>query len=631
MDLHLKNLFDRFQEQFGSGPGLGPGSGTCLMNVEGIAPNFIKSMFKASAALYRTDPWRRLRPGHLFGIRVGKDLDWSSKKQPFSCAQFIGGDGGDVGFNMFRSENDAKKMTGSRETIRVPNVELLRVTYERESLMFPSNMKMIKSLSLETSGTDRFPVIDVARCTSSDDLRFRNPTLEELRFVYAFMKAISLMHPLLQVDREGGPKWSMLMYFEPFIETVDVQWPPEMAKGYDLVAVTVSHPPGQAYEEKATTASSTPTKYAEPPKDDTFIDVKVYSHAGLRQCAVCDKEVLGEQSLCCGQCRAVVYCSSICQKQHWKETHKSMCGLYKVMMEKEEELAIKIFMFPCSAEQPCKWLESLGIHQKGMWRRRCSCYSHCPFGLLPVKGGLWDSWGGLDDEEYPRDSPFHNHLRDGISNPILLSGWSEYYNLRSLPLSSPVADILSHPLTVYHILTALNISSKNLLLKGKEVILHYLGPEGELDWMPAFAEVGHLLNGLGNIQIVMVGPEVPTNLSGTTSGIGSRVRVNLVRGVYQEEATYLPSPHVIVALNCGLDSCVSWVGALDLIKSMGTPAFFTDQSEILCANAKKVLRSAGLHITLPVTPNQFRSPVKNHGASCNLPSYSNGFILGVNT
>jgi len=631
MDLHLKNLFDRFQEQFGSGPGLGPGSGTCLMNVEGIAPNFIKSMFKASAALYRTDPWRRLRPGHLFGIRVGKDLDWSSKKQPFSCAQFIGGDGGDVGFNMFRSENDAKKMTGSRETIRVPNVELLRVTYERESLMFPSNMKMIKSLSLETSGTDRFPVIDVARCTSSDDLRFRNPTLEELRFVYAFMKAISLMHPLLQVDREGGPKWSMLMYFEPFIETVDVQWPPEMAKGYDLVAVTVSHPPGQAYEEKATTASSTPTKYAEPPKDDTFIDVKVYSRAGLRQCAVCDKEVLGEQSLCCGQCRAVVYCSSICQKQHWKETHKSMCGLYKVMMEKEEELAIKIFMFPCSAEQPCKWLESLGIHQKGMWRRRCSCYSHCPFGLLPVKGGLWDSWGGLDDEEYPRDSPFHNHLRDGISNPILLSGWSEYYNLRSLPLSSPVADILSHPLTVYHILTALNISSKNLLLKGKEVILHYLGPEGELDWMPAFAEVGHLLNGLGNIQIVMVGPEVPTNLSGTTSGIGSRVRVNLVRGVYQEEATYLPSPHVIVALNCGLDSCVSWVGALDLIKSMGTPAFFTDQSEILCANAKKVLRSAGLHITLPVTPNQFRSPVKNHGASCNLPSYSNGFILGVNT
>ncbi|XWS19431.1 hypothetical protein CRYUN_Cryun31cG0015300 [Craigia yunnanensis] len=283
-----------------------------------------------------------------------------------------------------------------------------------------------------------------------------------------------------------------------------------------------------------------------------------------------------------------------------------MCGLYRAMMEREEELVMKIFMFPCSANQPCKWLESLGIHQKGMWRRKCSCYSHCPFGPLPIKGGLWDSWGGLDDEEYPRDSPFHNHLRDGISSPILLSGWSEYYNLRSLPSSSPVADILSHPLTVYYMLTALSISSKNLLLKGKEVILHYLGPEGGMDWMPAFAEISHLLNGLGNIQIVMVGPEVPTSLSGTISGKSSRVRVNL-------------------------KGYASWGGALDLIKAMGIPAFFTEQSEILCANAKQVLRGAGLHITHPVTPNPFRSPVKNHDSSSNLPSYSNGFVLGVNT
>lgn len=633
MDLYLKSLFGRFNEQFGSGPGLGPGSGTCLMKVEGVSPAFIKSLYRASAALYRSDPWKRLRPGHLFGIKVGKDSDWYDKKHPFPCFQFIGGDGGDIGLYMFRSENDARKMTSSMETIRVPNVELLRVTFELESLMFPSHRKMIKSLSLEVSGTDRFPVIDVAHCTSAGELQFRNPTCEELRFVYAFMRAIALVHPLLQQVQKAAPKWSRLICFEPFIETVDVQWPPEMTKGYDLVAVTISHPPGQTYEEKATsTASSTPTKHAGPPKEEFFVDLGANSiTASLRQCAMCEKEVHGEQSLCCGRCDAVVYCSSICQKQHWKETHKTMCGLYKVMMEREEELAMKIFMFPCSIDQPCNWLESLGIHQKGMWRRKCSCYSHCPFGLLPVKDGLWDSWGGLDDEEYPCDSPFPNHHRDGISNPILLSGWSEYYNLRSLPLSSPVSDILAHPLTIYYILTALNIISKNLLLKGKEVILHYLGPEGELDWMPAFAELGHLLNGLGNIQIMMVGPQVPTNLSGTTSGISSRVRVNLVRGVYQEEATYLPSPHIVVALNCGLESCASWGGALDLIKSMDVPAFFTEQSEISCANAKQVLRSAGLHITHPVTPNPFRSPVRNHGPSSNLPSYSNGFVFGVNT
>ncbi|GMH26885.1 hypothetical protein Nepgr_028728 [Nepenthes gracilis] len=422
------------------------------------------------------------------------------------------------------------------------------------------------------------------------------------------------------------------MAFEPFIETVDVQWPSEMARTSDIVAVTVSYPPGKAYEEKpVSSASSTPTKYTELPREDSLNDVKIYVNGGLRQCVMCEREFLGDQLLACSKCRAVIYCSSTCQKQHWKEAHKHVCGLYKAMMEREEELAMKIFLFPCSVDQPCKWLESLGIHRKGMWRRKCSCYSYCPFGLLPVKPGLSDSWGGLDDEEYPRDSPFPNHLREGISSPILLSGWSEYYNLRSLPLSSPVADILTHPLTLYYIITTLSISSKNLLLNGKEVIVHYLGPEGELDSMPAFAEVGHLLNGSGNVQIVMVGPEVPLNLSGTTSGIGSRVRVNLVRGIYQEEATYLPPPSVVVALNCGFDSHTIWGDALDLIKSTGVPTFFTDQSEISCANAKQALRAAGLHITHPVTPNPFRSPVRTHGPSSNLPSYSNGFVLGVNT
>ncbi|KMS96744.1 hypothetical protein BVRB_8g200480 [Beta vulgaris subsp. vulgaris] len=632
MDVHLKNLVGRFHEQFGSGPGLGPASGTCLVKVEGVTPPFIKSLYRAAAALYRTDPWKRLRPGHLFGVRVGKDSEWSSRKQQFPCVQFIGGDGGDLAFYLFRSVNDAQKATKQRETVPVPNTEIMRVTFEQESLMFPSHRKLIKSLSLEVSGTEYFPVFDVVCCTSNGELRFRNPKFEELKYVYAAMRGMTLVHPLLQEDVQATPKWSQMMHFEPFIETVDVQWPSEMAKSSDIVAVTVSHPPGQAYEEKTiSSANSTPTKYTEPAREDHFADIKVHSNGSLRQCAMCEREFHTDQSFPCSRCRAIVYCSPNCQKQHWKESHKSMCGLYKAMMEREEELAMKVFLFPSSIDHPCKWLESLGVHQKGMWRRKCSCYSNSPFGLLPVKAGLWDSWGGLDDDEFPRDSPFPEHLTDGISSPILLSGWSEYYNLRSLPLSSPVADILSHPLTVYYILTALSISSKNLLLKGKEVIVHYLGPEGELDWMTAFAEMGHLLNGMGNIQMVMVGPEVPTNLSGTTSGIGSRVRVNLARGIYQEEATYLPSPHVIVALNCGLESNSSWVGALEFIKSMGIPTYFTDQSEISCTNAKQVLRSAGLHITHPVTPNPFRSPVKNHGPSTNVPSYSNCFVLGVNT
>ncbi|KAK4415845.1 hypothetical protein Salat_2691900 [Sesamum alatum] len=175
MDVHLKDLFSRFQNSSGLVLDLALDPGTCLMKIDGISPPFVKSLYKAAASLYRTDPWRRLRPAHLFGVKVGKN--WI---------------------------DDARKATGSRETIRVPNVELLRVTYEVESLMFLSNKRMMKSLSLEKSGEDRFPVFDVVRCTSSGELEFRNPKIEELRFAYAVMRAVALVHPLLEDDVGAG-------------------------------------------------------------------------------------------------------------------------------------------------------------------------------------------------------------------------------------------------------------------------------------------------------------------------------------------------------------------------------------------------------------------------------------------
>lgn len=479
-------------------------------------------------------------------------------------------------------------------------------------MLRPSNKRLVRSLSLESSGPDRFPVIDVAR---SGGARFRNPTLEELRYVYAFMKAIALVHPLLELAENVAPRRGRIVSFEPLIETIDVQWPPEICKGTaDLVAVTISHPPGQAYEEKK--QGSTPKKYLEMVTEEVLEVEGTTDWVVVKRCAVCDKDVDKDQSCFCGQCHAVVYCSPVCQKQHWKEGHKSICGLYKSMMEREEELAMNIFTFSCFVEHPCKWLESVDLHHKGMWRRMCNCYSHSPFGLL----------SGDVSDEFLSDVAFTNVAQ----SPILLSGWSEYYNLRSLPMSNPVAVILSHPLTVYHILTNLVMSCKNRLIKGKEVVVHYLGPEGELDWMPAFAEISHLLNGLGSIHIVMIGPEVPSNLSGKFVEVSGRVRVNVVKGIYQEESSYLSSPHVVVALNCGLESYASWGGALELIKSMNVPVFFTDQSEILCANAKQVLRGVGLQITHPVTPNPFRSPLKDQAPSSNLPSFSNGFLFGAN-
>lgn len=150
---------------------------------------------------------------------------------------------------MFKSDLDAQKMTSFCETTVPPDVEILRVMFMPESLLLPSTKRMIKSLSLETASGDRFPVIDVARRTSAG-IRFRNTTAEELRYVFAFMKAISLVHPFLQCADNQMSGSGRLIKFETFIETVDVQWPPELPRGGELIAVTIFHPPGQAYQDK---------------------------------------------------------------------------------------------------------------------------------------------------------------------------------------------------------------------------------------------------------------------------------------------------------------------------------------------------------------------------------------------
>ena len=159
------------------------------------------------------------------------------------------------------------------------------------------------------------------------------------------------------------------------------------------------------------------------------------------------------------------------------------------------------------------------------------------------------------------------------------------------------------------------------------MVVHYLGPETELDWLPGFGEIGRLVGG-GRVEIFMVGPAVPAGKGNVkVNGVG----LTFVKGLYQEVCGGLPAPDVVVALNCGVEGEGEWGEALETIRAIESPAFFTDRSEIACSGAKQVLRAAGFHISHPLTANPFRSPVRDRAPSHELPCYSNGFIFGVNT
>nr|CAD1819237.1 unnamed protein product [Ananas comosus var. bracteatus] len=158
MDAHLKPLFALYHEQFGLGPGLGPGPGTCLLSPssDSAAPPPPRRSSAPLPRRRRAPPHRPLAPApppapprrpRRPRLRLGRQAP------ALPCAHFVGGDGGDLGLHLFRSETDALRIAGARDTKLLPNSELFRVIYQTHSLLSPSNKKMIASLSLESSGT----------------------------------------------------------------------------------------------------------------------------------------------------------------------------------------------------------------------------------------------------------------------------------------------------------------------------------------------------------------------------------------------------------------------------------------------------------------------------------------------
>jgi len=70
--------------------------------------------------------------------------------------------------------------------------------------------------------------------------------------------------------------------------------------------------------------------------------------------------------------------------------------------------------------------------------------------------------------------------------PKFEDNWKSYYEWRGLSLNSPAALLLHWPLTVYHLLNQLKLvpHSPDQSSERKSLLIHYLGVEEELDYLP---------------------------------------------------------------------------------------------------------------------------------------------------
>jgi len=233
---------------------------------------------------------------------------------------------------------------------------------------------------------------------------------------------------------------------------------------------------------------------------------------------------------------------------------------------------------------------------------------------------------------------------DPVSNILAFNSWEEYYALREIPLESPVALLLTFPLTVYYALLkhgCVPITVAKML--HRQLRVHLIGIEKELNFIDLFKEVGFLLPLDLKVELVFIARDdmFPTSCKHDSSEEKQRRKIQLTSNltIYVECGIYNESidpnfdcgtgpPDMLIGLNAGLFAYKSWRSVIEYLNTnKGVTGVFTDYNEYSGVNCAS-LGGATTRGTLAMNP--FRQPHAMPVYSMNLPQFSNGFMYAFN-
>lgn len=353
-----------------------------------------------------------------------------------------------------------------------------------------------------------------------------------------------------------------------------------------------------------------------------------------RTCLECKKIVDIKDLIWCEGCKSIIYCTKECLNNNYSK-HLVGCKYYKEWMKDTiisdnnfYEQGLAFTKYPVVLNTHWHNIN----HNKGMWKRMCYCDKN-PYGTYYKN--LDNSNWGLSDNMYPK-----NQLTKPLS---ILTDWKDYYNLRDLPLNSPVAALLNYSLTVFYLLQ----SHTDLLEKdskyNKQVPLqiHLIGVQMEVDLLPTFRELGYLLESVwpGGLSITMVGNELSQEIDTKKINLTDNLSILFIVGKYHNVIEKIENePHIIIGLNAGLEETTTgnydWGPTLEYIidNRHNIPIFFTDYTRPSSFNACDLLFKIGFNLTLNMTLNPFRLPVRfqTEGTTNAFLLASNGYIFGKN-
>ncbi|KAG9017288.1 hypothetical protein FRB95_012019 [Tulasnella sp. JGI-2019a] len=277
--------------------------------------------------------------------------------------------------------------------------------------------------------------------------------------------------------------------------------------------------------------------------------------AVMPTCMMCDNPM--EKPLVCAGCKSAVYCGKSCIAANWKRgktpralPHKAYCAANAVQMKRTPIVREMLQQFPWgrvemdatfAADVARARFDVLGGLGYGFWSEAGGITPHLSSqGQDPINKSKNKEMRALaeayaapaeyiagyhlltkklpNDEEgwklSPELIPWLNfdatHKPPPPASEAKIVNWHSWYQWRGLPKQSPAALLMNFPLSVYQMLVSVSEVTSPTISTAQdrhEVVVHYLGAEVELNFIPIFAELALLLP-YTDIILVMYGPAV---------------------------------------------------------------------------------------------------------------------------
>ncbi|RKP12359.1 hypothetical protein BJ684DRAFT_17142 [Piptocephalis cylindrospora] len=319
-----------------------------------------------------------------------------------------------------------------------------------------------------------------------------------------------------------------------------------------------------------------------------------------------------------------------CQKKDWKSGHKQICPQAKAWMAREVKKDLPAFTFPIGirAGGTRVWLEHQGIHNKGLWRRMCSCASSIPPGQLPTEEGEDQTGWALSADLLPT----HDRSIPLKPNSRSIQGWDTYYTSRNIPFSSPISVLLSLPLSIYQ-----GIHTLNILPSANSLSIVILDPVDILDTYPLFRELANVLPPSISLDLHLIGPNVPSTLADQERRLGSSsttVHFHPPASLSELHSNeQLASAHMICLLDKDLGQAPSsWSSSLSSCLRLNKPIWVTERDELAATCSRGILNDLAKDVStsspLPVQLNPWRSPLYQEREEMALPTFDHAFTTG---